>query len=111
MIVEVRYTMIFNSLTENSSLKKFEIFGYFNGEVAISIEFQKNITFEAYLLADEMFEGFCVIRTPDKLKEIFRIIALNNEIPAEQLNPIREIVERGSCDPVPRLPRSGIIRV
>ncbi|MGC1878931.1 MAG: hypothetical protein WA347_04830 [Rhabdochlamydiaceae bacterium] len=98
--------MEFKSITNNSLLQNFKLLGYCNGDVSISILFQKSKAFVKYLLAhhidcDEHIAEFCRSTTPEHLKTIFRIISLNNEIPGDKFNQIREIVERGCCDPSP----------
>lgn len=96
----------FKSVTENSLLESFTLLGYWGGDIAIAVKF-KDKFFNQYLLAHQLPNASSLdllfkTSTPTGIKTLFRIIALHNEIPVEHFNQIREIVERGSCDPLPR---------
>lgn len=90
----------FKSITKNSLLIEFILLGYSCGKVCIYIIYQDRHPLEEYLLAHRIvLDGGWGHKTETQkdLRTLFRIIALNNEIPAEQFSQIREAVELGTC--------------
>jgi hypothetical protein len=93
---DLRRQMRFQSITANSVLEAFNLLGYSDGSVSISVRFGMNSPFIEYLKAHRIVcaEFFChKTHTPAELKTLFRIITQNNEIPSAQLKQISEIVE------------------
>ncbi len=93
--------MNFKSITENSLLKEFSLLGYAYGKVSISIKFDDR-SFKKYLFAHckvwDTSPNTYTADTHKELKTLFRIIANHNQIPAEQFDKIRGIVEKGRCE-------------
>ncbi len=104
--------MHFMSITDNSLLEGFRLLGYYGGQISLAIDFKKDGSFKKFLKSHRMFcsiNGSYRTETLQELKTLFRIIALNNEIPADQFNQIRQIVERGACDPLSEPSRSPFL--
>ncbi len=108
--------LYFESATSNSLLEKFDLLGSWEGTVSLTIVFSKipSEAVEEYLKAHR-FVGKGTFtyqtRTLEELKKLFHIIASNNEIPASHFNTLREIIERGACDPTPRFTQRNGLRL
>jgi hypothetical protein len=101
--------MEFLSVTKGSLLKSLSLLGYWNGEVKISISTFSGDTkpFEQLLKSHELSCGAVtfhyISKTHEELKTLFRIVALNNQIPFDYFDQIRAIVEWGSCEALPKI--------
>jgi hypothetical protein len=94
--------MRFVSKTDHSELKGFALLGYYDGSVRMSVSFRENMGFDEYLLSCKLiclYDGFYMSKNVQELRDIFRIISNNSVIPDDQLMQMREIVERGACNP------------
>lgn len=106
----------FISKTPDSLIKDFKLLGYDKGGVAISVVFRKSVFLE-YLLAHgfrdwqkpNLRDHYYRTRTASELQTLFKIIALNNDIPAPQFQQVSEIVQKGRCNLVKLWPFEGEI--
>ncbi len=97
--------MYFISTTENSGIKEFHLLGYRDGVVRISMIFEKKSHFNRYLLSHQVVcedDYFCLSRNLHELKALFHIVSTHNKIPDGELKQMKEIVEKGSCELLPR---------
>lgn len=93
----------FRSIVPDSLLENFTLYGYTDGTIRISIWFQKYHGFDEFLKTyqiDDNGFGFLVEDNLEKIRVLFRIIAMNNEIPSDKYPLLAQIIKEGKCEPV-----------
>lgn len=100
----------FLSVTKGSLLNRFELLGYWQGEVRFYFHChsENEELFNQLLKSHGITRGSLDIvgyrsKNHGEMKTLFRIVALNNEIPADYFYKIRSIVEKGMCEALPKV--------
>lgn len=95
--------MTFVSKTKDSVFKKMSVLGYYDGSIAISINFEKNNKIVGDYLSEcginldfvDIICGFYKSNFNDT-ELLFRILAKHNYIPADKFSLIRNLVAKGN---------------
>ncbi len=99
---ELRRCIRLRSTSENSLLEYFDLLGYWDGKICISLCYQKEQGFDEYLRRHDIkiqSDGHCFTGRIEAIRTIYTILSQNNEIPEERLKEIYSIIARGCCDP------------
>ncbi len=105
-IGDIRRSIQMHSTTEDSLIRYFILYGYWDDTISISINYKSGQSFDEYLLKHGItsdMDGYHHARTLEGARILFKSISQNNELPKKRLDEMNHILEHAS----PIIKRTG----